>query len=65
MIIENVYSPVDDKNIKNNLQNSPIWKEAYKIEELQIFPKKEMYCYKIKFDGLKPIQFLKVEVLSI
>ena len=63
MTIETVYSPIEDKDIRNNLQNSPIWKEAYKAEEIELFPNKQMYSYKIKFDGTKPIQVLKTERL--
>lgn len=61
MITEKVYSPIEDKNIKNNLQNSPIWKDCYKEDEEK--PNKKMWVYSIKFNGLKPIQVTKVKKL--
>lgn len=61
MITEYIYSPIEDKDIKNNLQNSPIWKEAYKLDES--FPDKKMYFYKIRFDGLTPVQVMQTGVL--
>jgi hypothetical protein len=53
-----VYSPVNDENIKKNLEGSPIWKKAYTAEELVDAKKSNttMYEYSIKFDGLKPVQ---------
>jgi len=58
MITEKVYSPIEDKNIKRNLQHSPIWKNCYKEDETK--PNGMMYIYTIKFDGLKPIQVTKI-----
>lgn len=57
--VETVYSPVFDKDIQKNLQNSPVWKEAYKEDEIEKV-NKQLYVYKIKFDGLKPIQVTKM-----
>jgi len=53
-----VYSPVNDENIKKNLDGSPIWKKAYTAEEFAEAKKGNsvMYEYLIKFDGLKPVQ---------
>lgn len=53
-----VYSPVNDENIKKNLEGSPIWKKAYTAEELAVAKKTNatLYEYSIKFDGLRPIQ---------
>lgn len=53
-----VYSPVQDKAIQKNLNDSPIWKQAFHADELEEARKKhpEMYEYTIKFDGVKPIQ---------
>jgi len=61
----NVYSPVDDKDIRTNLNGSPIWKEAYHESELAIARKKNsiIFEYVIKFDGLKPIMLNKVSKL--
>jgi len=58
-----LYSPVDDKNIKNNLNDSPIWKQAY--GELEISRAKlkhsELYEYTLKFDGIKPVQVTNIK----
>lgn len=58
-----IYSPINDTEIRNNLNASPIWKEAYHEDELQEAKKKHsnLYEYSIKFDGLKPIQFTNVK----
>jgi hypothetical protein len=56
-----VYSPIEDKNIQKNLNDSPIWKQAYHEEELQGKNFKEVFKYSMKFDGLKPFQVTKVE----
>jgi hypothetical protein len=48
-----VYSPVNDKEIRNNLQGSPIWTGLrYTVDELAIAKKKhaELYEYTIKFE---------------
>jgi hypothetical protein len=61
-----VYSPVDDKDIRTNLNGSPIWKQAYHEEELPEANKKHntMFQYEIKFDGLKPVQVTNVKKLA-
>ena len=56
-----VYSPIEDKDIKKNFINSPIWKKAYHLEELQGKNFKDVFKYSFKFDGLKPFQVTKVE----
>lgn len=57
-----VYSPIEDKEIRNNLNTSPIWKQAYHEDELSEAKKKHqnIFEYSIKFEGLKPIQITKV-----
>jgi hypothetical protein len=62
----NVYSPIEDKDIRTNLNASPIWKQAYHEDELPEAVKKfaNMFQYVIKFDGLKPIQVAKVQKLA-
>jgi len=62
----NVYSPVEDKNIRTELNASPIWKQAYHEDELIDAMKKHaiMFHYTIKFDGLKPIQVNNVKKLA-
>lgn len=58
----NVYSPVEDKQIRTNLNNSPIWKKAYHEDELERAEKRypHLFKYTFKFDGLKPIQVTKI-----
>jgi len=58
-----VYSPVDDKNIKNNLNDSPIWKQAYSEDDISKAKLKhsELYEYTVKFDGIKPVQVTKIK----
>jgi hypothetical protein len=52
-----VFSPIEDKEIRKNLNDSPIWKQAYHEEELSRVDKKyaTMFEYTIKFEGLKPV----------
>jgi hypothetical protein len=66
MITEKVYSPINDGNIKKNLNGSPIWKNCYKEEDLnrEVLSKHNiMYVYTIKFDGVTPKQVTKVDTL--
>jgi hypothetical protein len=61
---EKVYSPVEDKNIRVNLNNSPIWTGLrYHSTELVEAKKKHsvLFEYSIKFDGLKPIQVTNIQ----
>ncbi len=62
MTDEAVYSKTLDKNIKKDLINSPIWADAHKKEELD--DTKGYYKYRIRFDGLTPIQLLKVQKIT-
>jgi hypothetical protein len=61
-----VFSPVDDKDIRQNLSASPIWKQSYTEDELKEAEKKHpvLFEYSIKFDGLKPVQLLGVKKLT-
>lgn len=64
MTEEKVYSPINDKDIKKNLNDSPIWKNCFHSDDLttEVLSKNpNMAVYSIKFDGLVPIQVLKVE----
>ena len=55
-----VYSPIEDKEIRNNLNGSKIWSEAYHHDEVPAnFT--TMFEYSIKFDGLKPTQLAGVK----
>lgn len=67
MITENVYSPIKDRSIKADLQNSVIWKTAYKKSDLSAKILKThatMYVYTIKFDGPVPKQVTKVREMT-
>lgn len=59
MITENVYSPILDEKIHENISKSPIWGKCYHESEIEDI-KEPLYCYSIKFDGLKPIQVTKL-----
>lgn len=66
MEIVKVYSPVDDKEIRNNLNGSPIWKQAYHADELETAKQKHavLFEYSIKFNGLQPIMVNKINKLE-
>jgi len=61
MTTEKIYSPIFDKNIQKNLNNSPIWQKAYKEDEIK--DKHGLVEYTIRFSGLKPIQVTKIKKL--
>lgn len=64
LVVEKVYSPVNDTEIKKHLNESEIWKSAFKKEELtrEVLNKyPNMYEYSVKFDGLKPVQLTGVK----
>lgn len=59
LVDEKVYSPVNDIDIRKHLNESEIWKNAFKKEEITVevlnkYP--NMYEYSIRFDGLTPVQ---------
>lgn len=58
-----VYSPIFDKNIERDVNNSPIWKEAHTVEEI-VGMKKPLTEYTIFFEGLKPIQVTNIKNLK-
>lgn len=60
MEIVKVYSPIEDKKIRENLGNSPIFKgERYHESEVEEARKKHnvLYEYRFKFNGTKLVQF--------
>ena len=67
-----VYSPIEDKKIKANPNDSPIWKDkngksrAYTEEEYLENPKRYPFWWKytFKFDGTKVVMFTKVKKLA-
>ena len=66
MTTEVVISTVLDKHVNTDINNSPIWKTAYKPEEItdEIRRKhKALYEYTVKFDGLRAIQCTKTKEL--
>ena len=65
MELVKIISPVNDENIQKNLQNSPIWKQAYHESELADAEKKHttLYEYSFKFNGLACVQFTGVKKL--
>ena len=62
MTDETIYSKIYDKTIHQNLQNSEIWKDAHKEEELD--STEGFVKYSIRFDGLKPVQVLKIKKIN-
>lgn len=63
MTKEIVISPVKDTKFNSNPNGSPIWKKAYKIEELDEKTRgmnPAWYEYVIQFSDLTPIQCLKM-----
>ena len=62
----NVYSPVQDKSVKTNIDNSPIWEKASTEEEFMENPKRYpiWWKYAFKFEGLKPVFVTNVQKLA-
>ena len=59
-----IYSPIEDKDVRTNLGNSPIFKGArYHESEYKEALKKhaEMFEYNFKFEGLVPVQFTNMK----
>lgn len=63
MIKQQIVSKIFDKDIKDNLNDSPIWKEAKHLDELtdDEIESGEYTLYTIKFDGLTPIQVINIK----
>lgn len=62
MTTEIVISPILDRKMNSHINESEVWKKAYKLEELTEKVKgmhPAWYEYHIQFDGLKPIQMKK------
>jgi len=60
-----VYSPIEDKKIKSDINVSPIWKNAIHEDDINDEHKKggTMFEYTMKFDGFKPVQVTNVKKL--
>lgn len=67
---EKVYSPVLDEGItkkdSTEISDSQIWESCYTEDEYQDYLDKHkvMYCYHMKFEGMKPIQVTRLERLK-
>lgn len=64
VIVEEVYSPVDDAKMGKNIMNSTVWDLCFKKEEATeelIAKHPKMFVYTVKFDGLTPIQVTKIK----
>lgn len=59
LIKEQVFSKVDDSDIKNDVMNSPIWGEAKHLEDVKKGDRG--YVYTILFDGPTPINCTSVK----
>ena len=61
-----VYSPVEDKNIRNSISASGIWSKAYHESDLAVAEKLHatLFHYTIKFDGLKPVMVNSVKKIT-
>lgn len=70
VIVEQVFSPVEDTKIKSNskiIGNSKIWDLCFKEEEVNdelLMKHPKMFKYTIKFEGLTPIQVTKVKKIK-
>jgi len=66
MEIVKVYSPIEDKGIQKNLNDSPIW-TGLRYHESELTEAREkhntLFEYLIKFDGLKPVMVNKITKL--
>ena len=61
-----VYSPIEDREVRTNLGNSPIFKGIrYHESELALAKKNHeiLFEYNFKFDGLKPVQLTGMKKL--
>ena len=63
MIKEKVFSKVDDKNIKNDVMNSPIWKNCKHYEDVTSKEERGGFLYTVMFDGVTPVTCTKMQKL--
>jgi|TARA_Y100000310_G_C20630606_1_gene788419 hypothetical protein len=59
--IEKIWSPIKDRHIKNNINNSPIWNSCLHHEDALKDNKIGGFIYTIYFDGMKPISVTSVK----
>ncbi len=59
---ERVFSPILDKHLQLNMQDSNIWNNCFHEEDVEEkktgYPR--IYCYRIKFKGLTPVQLVEL-----
>ena len=62
----NAYSPVEDKKIKTNFNESPIWKKASTEEEYKENPRRYpvWFKYTFKFNGTKIVMHTKTKKIA-
>lgn len=53
LMMVKVFSKVEDKNIKSDILNSPIWKGAKHLEDRG--DKEKGFIYSIYFEGVTPV----------
>ena len=64
LIKEMVFSTIEDKRIRNDVKNSPIWKSCLHWEDVTEEQKKKGgYVYTIYFEGVTPISVTSVRKL--
>lgn len=64
MTAEIVMSPVNDPDFKTHLNDSPVWKNCYHVEEVTDEIRKKYnkwFEYHVKFSGITPIQCVKIK----
>jgi hypothetical protein len=64
IVMENVYSPIDDPKMGKHIKTSTVWDLCFKEEEVtnELTNKHpQMFIYSVKFDGLTPIQVTKIK----
>ena len=61
---ETVYSKVEDKNIKTNVQKSKIWANCEHPDDVEDKDLTGWFQYQFKFDGLVPIQCIKIKKIK-
>jgi len=64
--MENVIVLSTIENTGKDIVNAPFWKEAHRKEDVtddMLTNGKTWYEYHVKFDGLKPIQLTKTNII--
>jgi len=65
LMLEQVFSSIDDKNIRKNVKDSPIWKDSLHWEDVSKKQKKQGgFLYTIYFDDLTPINVTSIKKIN-